>query len=71
MPKTESWDTKLKSLKAQFTKSYDNLLADERSLVIVIIEDRPYSWNRAFDEIKAETELGKKILLRLKELGIL
>lgn len=58
-------------LSALFFKAYSNLPEDERSQIIVIIDGRPYTWNRAYDEIKGETELGKKILNRMKELGIL
>lgn len=58
-------------LRASFFKAYSNLPADERSQVIVVINGKPYTWDRARDEIKSETELGKKILNRMKELGIL
>ena len=34
-------------------------------------DGKPYTWNRAYDEIKADTELGKKILNKLIELGII
>lgn len=58
-------------LPALFFRAYTNLPEDERSQVIVIIDGKPYTWNRAYDEIKSETELGKKILNKMKELGIL
>lgn len=54
-----------------FLRAYANLPEDERSQPIVIIEGRPYSWNRAFDEVKANTELGKKILKKMHELDLL
>lgn len=58
-------------LKASFLKAYSNLPVDERSQIIVIINDRPHTWDRAYDEIKGETELGTKILKKLKILGII
>lgn len=58
-------------LSALFFKAYSNLPADERTQVIVVIDGEPYTWNRARDEIKAKTELRKKILNRMEELGIL
>jgi len=58
-------------LSALFFKAYSNLPTDERSQVIVVIDGKPYTWDRAHDEIKGETGLGKKILNRMKELGIL
>ena len=57
--------------KAAFLKAYSNLLEDERNQIIVIIEGRPYTWNRAYDEIKQDTGLGKKILLKLKTLDMI
>ncbi len=58
-------------LEALFFKAYSHLLEDERSQVIVVIDGKPYTWDRANDEIKAKTLLGTKILNKLKELGIL
>lgn len=58
-------------LSALFFKAYSNLPEDERSQVIVVIDGKPYTWNRAYDEIKGKTELGKIFLDRMKELGIL
>ena len=49
-------------LSSLFFRAYSNLPEDERSQVIVVIDGKPYTWNRAYDEINAETELGKKIL---------
>lgn len=58
-------------LQALFNKAYANLPEDERTQVIVVIEGKPYTWDRANDEIKNATPLGTKILNRLHELGIL
>ena len=57
--------------KEKFMKAYANLIDDERSEIIVIIDDQPYTWNRAYDEINNDTELGKKILNKLEEIGLL
>lgn len=59
------------ALRAKFFKAYANVLADEQSQPIVIIEDKPYAWNRAYDEIRANTELGKKIIQKMHEVGLL
>ena len=32
-------------------KAYANLIDDERSEIIVIIDNQPYTWNTAYDEI--------------------
>ena len=57
--------------KENFLKAYSNLLADERDEIIVIINGKPYTWNRAYDEVKRDTKLGKMILDKMTELGLL
>lgn len=57
--------------KENFLKAYANLLADERDEIIVIINGKPYTWNRAYDEVKRDTKLGKMILDKMTELGLL
>lgn len=57
--------------KDKFMKAYANLIEDERDEIVVIVEEKPYTWNRAFDEIKNDTELGKKMLEKMTEIGIL
>ena len=58
-------------MKSAFLKAYSNLPEDERNQIIAIIDNRPYTWNRAYDEIRQDTLLGKRILKKLEELGIL
>lgn len=57
--------------KEKFLKAYANLLEDERDQVIVIIDGKPYAWNRANDEVKNDTKLGQMILQKMVELGLL
>ena len=61
----------MEDLKALFLKAYSNLLTDERGQVIILIDSKPYTWDRAYDEIKGSTESGDKILKKLHQLGIL
>ncbi|MFH1972141.1 MAG: hypothetical protein ABIJ18_01545 [archaeon] len=61
----------LEDLRAKFLKAYANLPEPEMELVIVIIDDKPISWNKANKEIEDKTELGNKILKKLKILEIL
>ncbi len=58
-------------VREKFLKAFANLPEDERSQTIVIIEGKPYSWNRAYDEIKAETELGNRILEKMQKMGLI
>ncbi len=57
--------------KEKFLKVYANLPESERSQVIVIIDDKPYSWNVAYIEIRSDTQLGKKIIKKMEGMGIL
>ena len=57
--------------KEKFIKVYSNLPEPEREQIIAIIDNRPYTWNVAYNEINKKTEIGKKILKKIKELGLL
>lgn len=58
-------------LRAKFLKAYANLPEPEMELVIIIIDDKPISWDKANKEISDKTHLGDKILKKMKLLGIL
>ncbi|MBU2638322.1 MAG: hypothetical protein KJ955_05085 [Nanoarchaeota archaeon] len=55
----------------RFLKAYANLPVPEREQIIVIIDNKPFSWDRAYDEITDNTELGKKMLKKMEAIGIL
>lgn len=57
--------------KEKFLKVYSNLPEPERKQIIAIVDDKPYSWDRAYDEIVNATQLGNKILKKIEELEIL
>jgi hypothetical protein len=57
--------------KEKFLKAYANLPVPEREQIVVVIGDEPYSWSVAHKAILDDTDLGKKILKKLEELGIL
>ena len=57
--------------KEKFLKTYANLPEPEKEQIIAIVNGKPYSWNIAYAEIDQDTELGKKILKKIKELKIL
>lgn len=54
-----------------FFKTYSNLLDDVRKEIIVIIDNKTYSWDVAFIEIEKDTELGKRILKKLEEMELI
>ncbi len=60
----------LDELKSKFISAYANLPEPERVQVMAVVNDKPYSWDAAYNEINADTELGYKILRKLKVVGI-
>ena len=56
----------------KFMKIFNDLPEKIRSEdIVVVIEEKPFTWNVAFIEIKNNTDLGKEILKKLKSLEIL
>jgi len=60
-----------KDLRSKFLSIYPNLPIPERSQVIVIIDDEPYSWNVVYNEVKANTELGKAMLEKMNKMELI
>ena len=57
--------------KYKFLKVFSNLPLDMRREIILVIDEQPITWNVAYDEIKNETKLGKKILEKLIKLELI
>lgn len=55
----------------RFVKVYTSLPLEERKLTVVIIDGEPINWIRAHEEIKNNTQLGKKIQEKLMAEGII
>lgn len=64
-------EIKIEGMKIKFNKAYSNLPTDERDEIIVIIDGRPYTWNRTYDEINSNTELGIRILNKIHKMGLI
>jgi len=54
-----------------FLSIYNKLPEIVRDEVIVVIDDISYTWNECYPEVSNNTQLGKKIIKRLKDLGII
>ena len=54
----------------KFLEIYVNLPIPLRKEIIAVVEGEPVSWIIAYKEIKAETNLGTKILKELIELKL-
>ncbi|MCL2869944.1 hypothetical protein FWF48_04055 [Candidatus Saccharibacteria bacterium] len=56
---------------SKFIRIYANLPSKLREQIVVIIDDKPMTWNAAFIEIDNKTDLGRKILKKLEKMGII
>jgi len=57
--------------RAKFMTIFANVPETLRNDVIIIIKERPYTWNTSFIEIRDKTNIGKEILVGLEELEII
>jgi hypothetical protein len=58
-------------LKAKFSQIYADLSNDLRRQIIVLVDEKTYTWNSTYFEVKNNTELSKKLLKSLNEIGII
>ena len=56
---------------SKFMEIYSNLPVKTRREIVVVIDGEPFSWDVARREIEGGTELGKRILEKIKELKII
>jgi len=58
--------------KIKFTKIFAGLPEKIKSEdIIVVIDENPYTWSAAYFEINNDSEIGKRILKKLKDLEII
>jgi hypothetical protein len=57
--------------RSKFMTIYARTPDSLRDDILVVVNDRPFTWDSAFLEVKNDTELGKKILNIIKEIGII
>ena len=55
----------------RFVKVYSNLPINLRKEIVAVIDKEPVSWDVAYNEIRNNTELGKKLLNKFIELKII
>jgi len=61
----------MENKKAKFLRIYANIPEELREDIIVVVEDKTYTWNTAYLEIRDNTILGEKILKALEDLKII
>ncbi len=57
--------------RAKFLRVFANIPEDLRNDIIALVDDKTYTWNTAYLEIKDDTSLGKKLLKTLEENDII
>lgn len=58
--------------RAKFMRIFANIPEKIRGEdIIVVIDDKPFTWNAAMIEVKNNSILGKKIIKKLEKLGII
>jgi hypothetical protein len=57
---------------AKFKRIFANIPEKIRGEdIIVVIENKPFTWNAAMIEVKNQSETGKKIIRKLTNMGII
>ncbi len=57
--------------RAKFLRIYSDLPEELRNEIIVLIDEKTYTWNTAYLQISESTSLGEKILKTLENIGII
>lgn len=58
-------------IRDKFFKVYANIPLGLRDDIIVVIDDKPLTWNVVYLEVKENTDLSKNILEELKNLNLI
>ena len=61
----------LENKREKFLRIFANVPENIRRNIIAVVDEKTYTWNTAFLEIKDNTKLGKKILKTLMDTGII
>jgi len=57
--------------RVKFLRIYANIPDTIREDILVVVDQKSYTWNIAYLEVKNNSPLGKKILKALEEMGVL
>lgn len=58
-------------LRAKFFHAYANLPEPEKYQIVVVLDDKTYTWEKVDQELLNKTKLSKQLLKKMKYLGIL
>ena len=57
--------------RAKFLKVYSKLPKSLTDQIVVIVDNKPYTWSSIYFEVKNDTEISKKILNTLSAMKII
>ena len=57
--------------RAIFIKSYSNVPEVLKKDIIVVLNEKPYSWDNVYFEVKKNSSLGKELLKKMKEMDLI
>jgi hypothetical protein len=63
-------ETDIGILRAKFMEAYASVPEKLRGEIIAVINDKTYSWDAAFVEVKGKTFLGDEIVRKLENIGL-
>lgn len=61
----------MKEKRAKFLRIYADIPEELRSDIIVIVDDKTYTWNTSYLEVRDNTTIGQKILKALEDTKII
>ena len=61
----------MKKIREKFLSAYADIPEALRKKIIVIVDEKTYTWDSAYFEIKNNAELSEKLLNTLSELRII
>ena len=65
--KPEEYDV----LKAKFLKVYANVPMPLREEIIAVVDNEPFTWASARAEIMHDTEKAKKLIIQIRDIGVI
>jgi hypothetical protein len=65
------WMNGMSDAKGRFMKVYANIPLNVREEIILVLDDKPITWNVAYVEVKNDTKNAKRILDALVEMELI
>ena len=57
--------------RAIFIKSYSNVPEILKKDIVVVLNEKPYSWDNVYFEIKNDNALGRELLKKMRDMDLI